>query len=70
MERAVEESGMEYGGITPVGLPQGWRLMVDERLLSEPVVIVGSGVRRSKLLVPGGSLAELPGVEVVPDLGR
>ncbi|WP_457208782.1 YbaK/EbsC family protein [Nocardioides sp. P5_C9_2] len=70
MERAVEESGMEYGGITPVGLPEGWRLMVDERLLSEPVVIVGSGVRRSKLLVPGSSLAELPGVEVVPDLGR
>lgn len=70
MERAVEESGMEYGGITPVGLPQDWRLMVDERLLSEPVVIVGSGVRRSKLLVPGSSLADLPGAEVVPDLGR
>src|SRR4051812_26898582 len=25
MDRAVEESGMEYGGITPVGLPDGWR---------------------------------------------
>ena len=23
MDRAVEESGMEYGGITPVGLPGG-----------------------------------------------
>src|SRR3978361_1927069 len=29
MERAVEETGMEYGGITPVGLPAGWRLFVD-----------------------------------------
>lgn len=70
MERAVEESGMEYGGITPVGLPAHWRLLVDERLLAEPVVILGSGVRRSKLLVPGSALAALPGVEVVAGLGR
>jgi hypothetical protein len=34
-----------------------------------PVVIVGSGVRRSKLLLPGRVLAELPGAEVVRDLG-
>ncbi len=69
MDRAVEESGMEYGGITPVGLPTGWRLLVDERLLGEPVVILGAGVRRSKLLLPGSTLADLPGVEVVPALG-
>jgi prolyl-tRNA editing enzyme YbaK/EbsC (Cys-tRNA(Pro) deacylase) len=43
---------------------------VEEALLDEPVVVVGSGVRRSKLLVPGPLLAELPGAEVVPDLGR
>ena len=70
MERAVEETGMEYGGITPIGLPDGWRVLVHEALLDEPVVVVGSGVRRSKLLVPGPLLAELPGAEVVPDLGR
>ena len=29
MDRAVEESGMEYGGITPVGLPDEWRVLVD-----------------------------------------
>ncbi len=70
MDRAVEETGMAYGGITPVGLPTGWRLLVHEALLDEPVVVVGSGVRRSKLLVPGRLLADLPGAEVVPDLGR
>src|SRR6476659_10136828 len=32
MERAVEESGMEYGGITPVGLPDGWRVLLDARV--------------------------------------
>ena len=70
MDRAVEETGMEHGGITPVGLPAAWRLLVHEALLAEPVVVLGSGVRRSKLLVPGRALADLPGAEVVPDLGR
>ena len=70
MDRAVEETGMEHGGITPVGLPSTWRVLVHEALLDEPVVVLGSGVRRSKLLVPGPLLAELPGAEVVPDLGR
>jgi prolyl-tRNA editing enzyme YbaK/EbsC (Cys-tRNA(Pro) deacylase) len=70
MDRAVEESGMEHGGITPVGLPGAWRVLVDERLLEEPVVVLGSGLRRSKLLLTGSTLADLPGVELVPDLGR
>ena len=70
MDRAVEETGMEYGGITPLGLPQAWRVLVHDALLDEPVVVLGSGVRRSKLLVPGRLLADLPGAEVVPGLGR
>jgi prolyl-tRNA editing enzyme YbaK/EbsC (Cys-tRNA(Pro) deacylase) len=70
MDRAVEETGMEHGGITPVGLPSAWRVLVHEALLDEPVVVLGSGVRRSKLLVPGRLLADLPGAEVVPGLGR
>lgn len=70
MERAVAETSMEYGGITPVGLPDGWRVLVDAVLLEEPVVILGSGVRHSKLLLPGALLADLPGAEVVTGLGR
>jgi prolyl-tRNA editing enzyme YbaK/EbsC (Cys-tRNA(Pro) deacylase) len=70
MDRAVEESGMEYGGITPVGLPDGWRVLVDAACLEIPVAVIGSGVRRSKLLVPGHLLGELPGAEVLAGLGR
>jgi prolyl-tRNA editing enzyme YbaK/EbsC (Cys-tRNA(Pro) deacylase) len=69
-DRAVAETGMEYGGITPVGLPSGWRLLVDSRVLDIDVAVIGSGVRRSKLLVPGPLLGELPGAEVVPELAR
>ena len=67
---ATEATGMEYGGITPVGLPADWLLLVDAAVARTPVVIVGSGVRRSKLVLPGAALTALPGAEVVEDLGR
>jgi prolyl-tRNA editing enzyme YbaK/EbsC (Cys-tRNA(Pro) deacylase) len=70
MDRAVEESAMEYGGITPVGLPEGWRVLVDSACLDIETAVIGSGVRRSKLLVPGRLLGELPHAEVLAGLGR
>jgi prolyl-tRNA editing enzyme YbaK/EbsC (Cys-tRNA(Pro) deacylase) len=69
MERAVQETSMEYGGITPVGLPEGVRLLVDRSVLDIDLAIVGSGVRRSKLLLPGRLAGELPGSEVLVGLG-
>jgi prolyl-tRNA editing enzyme YbaK/EbsC (Cys-tRNA(Pro) deacylase) len=69
-DRATAETGMEYGGITPVGLPEGWRLFVDAACLDIEVAIIGSGVRRSKLLLPGHRLGDLPGVEILEGLGR
>ena len=69
MDEAVAQTGMEYGGITPVGLPAGWRLLVDASLTEAAVVILGSGLRRSKLLLPGAVLARLPQAEVVERLG-
>jgi prolyl-tRNA editing enzyme YbaK/EbsC (Cys-tRNA(Pro) deacylase) len=70
MDRAVEESGMAYGGITPVGLPEGWRLLVDPACVAIDVAIIGSGIRGSKLLLPGARLADLPGAEVVDGLAH
>lgn len=67
-DRAVAETGMEHGGITPVGLPEGWRLLLDERVVGIDQAVVGSGVRGSKLVLPGRLLAELPGAEVVAGL--
>ena len=61
---------MEYGGITPVGLPVAWRVLVDARVLDIEVAIIGSGVRRSKLLVPGPLLADLPGAQVIDNLAH
>ena len=60
MDEATERSQMAYGGITPVGLPAEWPVLVDEAVLDQPWVVVGSGTRGSKLLLPGSSLADLP----------
>ncbi len=69
-ELAVAETGMEYGGITPVGLPPGWPVLIDAAVAAAPQVVVGSGIRRSKLILPGAVLAGLPGAEVLDGLGR
>jgi prolyl-tRNA editing enzyme YbaK/EbsC (Cys-tRNA(Pro) deacylase) len=70
METAVELTGMAYGGITPIGLPAEWVLLVDAAVAAAPELVVGSGVRGSKLLVSGELLAGLPNAEVVEGLGR
>ena len=70
MDTAVAESGMEYGGITPLGLPTGWPVLVDASVADTPYVVIGSGVRHSKLLLPGKLLASLPGARVIDGLAR
>jgi prolyl-tRNA editing enzyme YbaK/EbsC (Cys-tRNA(Pro) deacylase) len=67
---AVAESGMAYGGITPVGLPVGWPVLVDPAVAASDFVVIGSGTRGSKLAVPGAVLAALPAAEVLDGLGQ
>ena len=65
---AVARTGMEFGGISPLGLPDGWRVLVDRRVAEAGHVIVGSGIRASKVALDGALFAGLPGFEVVDDL--
>jgi prolyl-tRNA editing enzyme YbaK/EbsC (Cys-tRNA(Pro) deacylase) len=69
VEAVTEATGMEYGGITPVGLPAGWPVLVDEVVAKTGSVVIGSGIRGSKLRLPGRLLAALPSAEVLPGLG-
>ncbi|SDX97816.1 Cys-tRNA(Pro) deacylase, prolyl-tRNA editing enzyme YbaK/EbsC [Geodermatophilus africanus] len=67
---AVAESGMAYGGITPLGLPPSWPVLVDPAVAAAELVVVGSGTRGSKLAVPGAALAALPAAQVLDGLGQ
>jgi prolyl-tRNA editing enzyme YbaK/EbsC (Cys-tRNA(Pro) deacylase) len=68
MAEAVELTGMEYGGITPIGLPDAWPILVDARVVATPHVVIGSGVRHSKIALPGPALGALPNAEVIDGL--
>lgn len=70
MDDAVAQTGMAYGGITPIGLPSAWPILLDPAVASAPELVIGSGLRGSKLLVTGEFLAGLPGAEVIDGLGR
>lgn len=69
MDAATGATGMEYGGITPVGLPGDWPLLIDAAVVDAPYLVIGSGARRGKLIVPGKVLAALPGAVVLEGLG-
>lgn len=69
MEKAVTETGMEYGAITPIGLSQDWTILIDKAVADSDYVIIGSGIRKSKLAVPGKLLASLPNSQVLEGLG-
>jgi prolyl-tRNA editing enzyme YbaK/EbsC (Cys-tRNA(Pro) deacylase) len=70
MDDTVRRTGMEYGGITPIGLPPDWPVLVDARVAATPHVIIGSGVRHSKIAIAGPALGALPGAVVIQDLAR
>ena len=40
-------------------------MLVDDAVVEQAWVVVGSGTRGSKLLLPGARLAELPGTHVM-----
>ena len=62
---AVARTSMEYGGITPIGLPADWPVLVDEAVVQAGPVVIGSGIRGSKLLLDGTDLTKLPTATVL-----
>ena len=69
MEKAVALTGMEFGAITPIGLPSDWPILVDSRVVATDMVIIGSGIRKSKLLVSGKIFQHVPNVTILENLG-
>ena len=60
-----ELTGMSSGGITPVGLPGDWPILIDEAVVAAGPVVIGGGVRDSKILLDGADLAKLPNARVL-----
>lgn len=58
-------TGMQRGGITAIGLPSRWPVLVDVAVAASDLVVIGAGLRTAKLLVDGALLASLSNVSVI-----
>jgi prolyl-tRNA editing enzyme YbaK/EbsC (Cys-tRNA(Pro) deacylase) len=67
-ERTVDLTGMMIGGVTPFGLPDDLRVLVDEAVMHRPRIVLGAGTRSAKLSLEPAALLMLPMVEVVSGL--
>jgi prolyl-tRNA editing enzyme YbaK/EbsC (Cys-tRNA(Pro) deacylase) len=65
----VRITGMQIGGVTPVGLPDGVPIWVDSNVMERDRIILGGGSRDRKILAPPALLTELGGESIV-DLAR
>jgi len=70
MEEAVAQTEMEYGAITPIGLPAEWSILIDKAVIDSSYVIIGSGIRKSKIIIPGNVLSSIPNAQVLESLGN
>jgi prolyl-tRNA editing enzyme YbaK/EbsC (Cys-tRNA(Pro) deacylase) len=65
----VELTGMQVGGVTPIGLPTGLPVYLDAPVTEREEIVLGGGDRGGKVLItPAALLAHLPGATVVEDL--
>lgn len=68
MDFAVNETGMEYGGIGIIGGPSDWPVLIDSRVLDHDYVIIGSGIRASKIAISPKILAQITNATVIENM--
>jgi prolyl-tRNA editing enzyme YbaK/EbsC (Cys-tRNA(Pro) deacylase) len=69
-ETTRQLTGMEIGGVTPFGLPNGVRVMVDSGVVATARCIVGGGSRSIKIRLDPEVFGRMEGVEIVDALAR
>ena len=70
LDYVLEKTGMEYGSINPIGLPQEWKIYIDPKVLEVERIICGSGLQKSKISLPSKYLLKLKNVEVLENLAK
>ena len=70
LEEIIEATGMEYGSITPIGLPENYHILIDPLVLDNERIIVGGGLKKSKILMPSQTLLEIPNSKIVENLSK
>lgn len=70
-EELLEATGYRPGTVNPFGLPQPMRVLIDQGVIDQPQVSIGSGKRGLAILIrPADMLAALDQVEIVNFTGQ
>ncbi len=69
-EQTRELTGMDLGGVTPIGLPPELPLWVDRGVMERDYVILGGGSRAAKLKVSPEIFRHTPNTAIVDGLAR
>lgn len=69
-EKTRELTGMEIGGVTPIGLPQSIAIWVDDRVMRRESIILGGGSRENKIVTMPRIFDHLPNAEIVFGLAQ
>jgi prolyl-tRNA editing enzyme YbaK/EbsC (Cys-tRNA(Pro) deacylase) len=67
-EETRDLTGMEIGGVTPFGLPDGLPIWVDAAVMARDRIVLGGGSRSWKVITPPALLRSLPNVTIVEGL--
>lgn len=67
-ESTRDITGMEIGGVTVFGLPEGLPIWIDARVMERERIVVGGGSRSWKVILDPASLLSIPGASVVEGL--
>ena len=65
-----ELTGMFIGGVTPVALPDGLPVWVDDRVMAREAIVLGGGSRSLKIRITPRLFDRMPQAEVVHGLAR
>ncbi len=67
-EQTIVLTGMEIGGVTPFALPENLPVYIDQKVMGLEYVILGSGVRSSKVKASPEILMKSPNTQLISGL--
>jgi prolyl-tRNA editing enzyme YbaK/EbsC (Cys-tRNA(Pro) deacylase) len=70
LDYVLEKTGMEYGSITPIGLPDDWMILVDPLIKEQEQIIIGGGLVTSKISLPTELFLKLPNVQILEGVAK
>ncbi len=70
LDFVIEKTGMEYGSITPIGLPEEWKIFVDPLVMKNERIIIGGGLVDSKLSILSTAFLEMPNVVILDGVAK